>query len=213
MSLVEQWNRLEIALDPSWADARLNLRIDDPKARGRAAALLGPAGPGIAGDEIRFLAARDGAGVGPEAVRRLLRRIDDEGISGTIELMSATKARSRSSSSHRSLAAAWDAAVAALPEDWSDALVELELDSSNDIDRAAVLAGPVNPIQAEGRPGFRFRAASRAGFGASAGMVRRCLERLDAEGIGGDLKISRSLSDTHPVGTQGAVFSAGSRPR
>ena len=213
MSLVEQWNLLETRLDPSWADARLNLRIDDPEARGRAAALLGPAGPGLAGNEIRFLAARDGGGVGPEAVRRLLRRIDEEGISGMLELMSAGRAQAQPPGSQRSLAAAWDAAAAMLPSDWSDALVELELDSSNDIDRAAVLAGPLNPIQSEGRPGFRFRAASRAGFGASAGMVRRCLERLDADDIGGELKISRSLSDTHPVGTQGAVFSAGSRPR
>lgn len=212
MSLVEQWNRLESGLDPSWQDARLSLRIDDSEARSRAAALLAPAGPGLAGAEIRFFTARSGTGVGPEAVRRLLRRIDGEGIAGTLSLLSSGKAQPEPVLSRSRLAAAWDAALAALPSDWSDVVAELELDSSTDLERAAVQCGPLNPIQSTGRPGFRFRCASSRGYGASPGMVRRCLERLDAEEIGGEVRIARSLSDAHPVGTQGAVFSIGSRP-
>jgi hypothetical protein len=212
VSLVEQWNRVEGGLDPSWRDARLSLRIDRPEARSRAAALLAPAGPGLAGGEIRFFAARSGAGVGPEAVRRLLRRIDAEGITGTLALLSSGKAQPEPLVSRSRLAAAWDAALASLPSDWSDVVAELELDSSTDLDRAAVQCGPLNPIQSTGRPGFRFRCASTRGYGASPGMVRRCLERLDAEEIGGEVRITRSLSDAHPVGTQGAVFSIGSRP-
>jgi hypothetical protein len=37
-------------------------------------------------------------------------------------------------------------------------------------------------------------------------MTRRCLERVDQEGIRGELRILRVLSDTHPVATQGPVW-------
>ena len=37
-------------------------------------------------------------------------------------------------------------------------------------------------------------------------MTHRCLERLDDEGIRGELRILRVLSDTDPVATQGPVW-------
>ena len=37
-------------------------------------------------------------------------------------------------------------------------------------------------------------------------MVGRCLARLDEAEIGGHVRITRVLSDVHPVGTQGATF-------
>ena len=111
----------------------------------------------------------------------------------------------------RTLSEAWDAALEVLPADWSDLLAELELDSSADVDRGAVLCAPLNPIQSTGRPGFRFRSASSRGYGASAGMVGRCLSRLDENGITGRVRITRVLCDVHPVGTQGAVFTIGRR--
>jgi hypothetical protein len=37
-------------------------------------------------------------------------------------------------------------------------------------------------------------------------MAARCFERCDAEGITGAVGILQSLSDTHPVGTQGPVW-------
>jgi hypothetical protein len=40
------------------------------------------------------------------------------------------------------LAAEWQAALEMLPSDWSDLVAELELDSSVDVDRAAVLCAP-----------------------------------------------------------------------
>jgi hypothetical protein len=59
--------------------------------------------------------------------------------------------------------------------------------------------------------GLRFRVARRFGYGASAGMVRRCLERLDREGITGRVRILRALSDSRPVATQGPVWYVGGK--
>jgi hypothetical protein len=210
--LVERWNDIESSLDPSWGDAILTLAIQDNTARSRAAALLGPAGPGLSGSEIRFYVTRSGRGIGPEAARRLLDRIDAAGIVGRLELVAADEAPAPATIARPTLAAEWGAALEVLPSDWSDLVVELDLESSADVDRSAVLCAPLNPIQATGRPGFRFRCASSHGYGASAGMVGRCLGRLDDDAIAGHVRITRVLSDAHPVGTQGAVFLVGRRP-
>jgi hypothetical protein len=211
VGLVEQWNGIESRLDPRWNDARLELTVDDETQAERAAALLGPAAPGRSGATIRFSASRGGDGVGPEAVRRLLRRMDEEGIDGTLALASATDAAPARTIARDTLAVAWDAAVAQLPADWSDLLCEIELTSSDHNDPAALLLGPVNPLATEGKLGFRFRAASTFGYGASAGMVRRCLARLDEAGIPGQVRVLRVLSDTHPVATQGPVWYVGGK--
>jgi hypothetical protein len=212
MALVEQWNGVEGDLDPRWKDARLVLTVDDETTAERAAALLGPAAPGRSGRTIRFFAARGGAAVGPEAVRRLLRKIDEEGIAGTLELVSSDAAPTEPEISRSSLAASWDAAVATLPSDWSDLLGELELTSSDHLDGAALLLGPINPLYAgTGKPGFRFRVAHTFGYGASPEMTRRSLARLDEAGIPGELRVLRVQSDTHPVGTQGPVWMIGGK--
>jgi hypothetical protein len=209
--LADQWNTLEQGLDPRWNDARLELRVSDPARLNRAAALLAPAGPGRMGSAIRFYTARRGAGVGPEAIRRMLRRIDDEGIDGTLELVAAGEAPPEPAISRASLAAEWDAALAVLPSDWSDLLCDLELTSTDHVERGALLLAPLNPIQGTGRPGFRFRCASSFGYGASPAMVRRCLARLDEERIPGEVRVLRAVSDSHPVGTQGPVWYIGGR--
>ncbi len=212
MRLVEQWTAIEQGLDPRWRDARLDLAVADETQRTRALALLGPAGPGRMGTTIRFYASRSGVGVGPEAVRRLLHRLDGEGIAGTLELVSSDAAPAAPALARASLAAEWDAAVGVLPPDWSDLLCELELTSSDHVERAALLLAPINPVQAgTGRPGFRFRSAQTYGYGASSGMVRRCLTRLDLEPIPGEVRIVRALSDSRPVGTQGPVWYVGGK--
>ena len=190
----------------------MSLAIHDDSARSRAAALLGPAGPGVGGKEIHFTVSTQGTGIGPEAARRLLRRIDEEGIPGRLELVASRGVRPEQAAAARSLAAEWQAALEVLPSDWSDLVAELELDSSADIDRGAVLCAPLNPTQSTPRPGFRFRCASQRGYGASVGMVGRCLARLDEVGITGNVRITRALSDVNPVGTQGANFVVGRRP-
>ena len=236
MRLVEQWNRVERGLDPRWRDVRLSLRIGTEKGRRRAAALLAPAGPGLSGSAIRFHVTRGGDGIGPEAARRLLGRIDAERIPGSLTAVSASKAETPPEIARSTLATEWEIALGVLPSDWSDLVGELELESSNDVDRAAVLCAPLNPMQQGleaspakptspgqraigtpaasrgGRPGFRFRCANSQGYGASVGMVARCLARLDEAGIGGHVRITRVLSDVRPVGTQGATFAVGRRP-
>jgi len=206
MSLAGQWNDLEQALDPRWEHAVLSLTVADESRRSRAAALLAPAGPGRHGGALRFHAERAGGGVGPEAIRRMLKRLDDEGIDGTLELVSSTESPAPEEAERSSLADAWDAALAALPADWSDLLCEIDLTSSDHLDPVALRLAPINPLRRPGRPGYRFRAARAAGYGASTGMVRRCLERLDEDGVPGEVRVIEAMSDSHHVGTQGPVW-------
>ena len=109
------------------------------------------------------------------------------------------------------LADAWAEAVAALPPDWSDLYCELELASSDHLQRAALLLAPVNPARVPDRSAFRFRVAHTFGYGASPQMTLRCFERLDQEGIPGRLTILHILSDTHNVDTQGPVWRVGGK--
>jgi hypothetical protein len=211
VGLVEQWERIESGLDPRWSEVWLSLRVEPEHERERAAALLAPAGSGLAADTVRFAVSR-GGGIGPEAARRLLGRIEREGIDGELTLLSVRQADAPPQVTRPALAAEWRAALEPLPSDWSDLLVELDLDSSADLERAALLCAPLNPTQTSGRPGFRLRCASRRGYGASAGMVGRCLARLDEAGIGGHVRVVRVLSDVNPVGTQGALLRTGRRP-
>jgi hypothetical protein len=42
-------------------------------------------------------------------------------------------------------------------------------------------------------------------------MARRCFERLDAEGIEGEVSVLRVVSDTDNVATQGPVWYVGGK--
>ncbi len=173
----------------------------------RAAALLAPAGPGRRGAVLRFSAERAGGGVGPEAVRRMLRRIDDEKIDGTLELVSAADDRRRRGRgggvARRRVGRCARRRSVRLERPVLRARARRRPIT---LDHAALLLGPINPLRREGRPGFRFRVARSAGYGAAPGMVRRCLERLDDEGIPGDVRVLEAMSDSHHVGTQGPVW-------
>ena len=80
--------------------------------------------------------------------------------------------------------------------------------AANDVRRVALALPHVDEIDSDG---FDFRVAHKLGYGASPGMVRRCLERLDEERITGEVRILRSLADTEPVETQGPVWYIGGR--
>jgi len=105
-----------------------------------------------------------------------------------------------------SLVESWDTALAGLPADWSDLLCELTLDSTDYIERAAVLCIQINPRREGSRAAMRFRCARVAGYGVAPGMARRCFERCEAEEISGSVTVLRALSDTKLVATQGPVW-------
>jgi hypothetical protein len=205
LRLVEQWREIERGLPEGWDEARVALAVEDKQELDRAAGLLGPLTPGRSVGSVRFTSDRGGR-ASPETVRRLLARIDAERISGRLELLGTEDAPRAIDAAPETLVDAWDAAVAVLPSDWSDAYAEVELRSTDHLERAALLLAPVNPARYGSPAGFRFRVARRFGYGASAAMTRRCLERCDAESITGRLSILRVLSDTHPVATQGPVW-------
>jgi hypothetical protein len=211
MSLVGQWQEIQQGLPEDWGDARLRLTVTDEGDCNRAAALLGPANPGRGRKTVSFFVARRGAGPSPALARRLLERLDRERIDGTLKLAGTTEELGTVVAERPTFAAAWDADLAALPEDWSDLYAEVELDSSDYLERAALLLAPVNPARYGGKPGFRFRVARRFGYGASPQMTRRCLERADEEEIRGTVRVLWALSDTRPVQTQGPVWYAGGR--
>lgn len=206
MKLADQWRRLEADLPADWADARLELTVESDRERRRAAALLGPANPGRSGSALRFDTSRRGAGVGPDAVGRLLARLDRERVHGTLAALGSVAADPVTERERLLLADAWDEALAGLPADWSDLYVEVELTSSDLLDRGALLLAPVNPARHGQRLAYRFRVARVFGYGASGSMARRCLARLDEAGIPGTLTVLRALSDTHNVATQGPVW-------
>jgi hypothetical protein len=214
VGLVSQWLEIERELGADWGDARLLLTADDEREAARAAALLAPLHAGRSGREVRFTTARRGPGPRPDTARRLLRRVDVERIGGTLQLLASGEVTETPPPEveRASLAASWDAQVAALPPDWSDVYAELELRSSDQFERAALLCSPLNPSRFGGVPAFRFRSARRSGYGAAAGMVRRCLERLDGERIVGEVRILHALSETEHVATQGPVWYIGGRP-
>jgi hypothetical protein len=211
MALVDQWDTIQRGLDPRWSDALVVFTPADASFATRAAALLAPAGPVRAGATLRFYVARSGPGVGPEAVRRMLRRTDAEGIEGTLELVTASETAAVPAIERELLADAWAAALAVLPADWSDLLCELSVTSSDHLDLTALLMGPANPLRESENMTFRFRVAHSFGYGASPDMVRRCLERVDEAGIPGAVRVLRLMSDSHPVGTQGPVWYVGGK--
>ena len=218
MALAERADELLRGLPRGWSQARLEVNVEEPEQVDRAALILAPATPGRAGATFRLHvhSGTEGLAPTPEMLRRVLRRLDSEGIRGRLKLAGheekpAATTPTPPGRGRRMLAAQWDALLESLPADWSDAYAELELDSTDFLERGALLLAPLNPARYGGPASFRFRAARTQGYGTAAGMVRRCLERLDAEGITGRVRVLRVLSGSSLVGTQGPVWLVGGR--
>jgi hypothetical protein len=206
MGLVEQWRRIRSELEADWGEAALNVTVPQAEQRAQAASLLGPAGPGRLGDDLRLSVHRAGGGIGPDQADKLFRKLDEARIRGTVTLVTVDERVEREAAPREALAELWDRALAGVPADWSDLLCELQLTSTDHLARGALLTAPINPTRVPDRTAFRFRVAQSFGYGASPQMTRRCLERLDAEGIPGGLALLHVLSDTHNVATQGPVW-------
>jgi hypothetical protein len=209
VSVAEQWNAIGSKLPEGWARAQLRLELADHEAADRAAALLGPVGPYRAAPTVLlFGVARDGSSASPESLARLLRNVP----SGTLVLSGSQAAPERAPGRRNEpLTASWDRALAGLPADWSDLYVELQLTSTDFVERASVLCIQCNPRRDGRRAAFRFRCARLRGYGVAPEMARRCLERCDHEGIEGSVAVLRVLSDSQPVATQGPVWIAGGK--
>ena len=195
MSLVEQWKVVQSNLAADWNSAQLRLTVEEQPER--AAAMLAPAGAGRHGNVVMFGVGRGGVGSSPDLITRLLARLDAERIDGVLAPVKVEEAAAAGARGRRvPLGEQWEQAQASLPADWSDLYAELELDSSDYLERGALLLAPVNPARVKGRLAYRFRAARRFGYGASAEMTERCLQRLDGEGITGSFRVLWALSDT-----------------
>jgi hypothetical protein len=211
MTLAERLQEILGKLPSRWTEARLIVTIADPGQADRAASILGSLSPGRTGASFVVTMARGGVGgPSPEATRRVLERLERDGIDARLSApASEAPAAGDDDAAPKTapLAARWDELAAALPGDWSDLYLEVELGSSAETDRAALLLGPVNPFLHDSAPArFRFRAARRFGYGAAPQMTRRALARLDEESIRGNLRVLRVQSETSPVLTQGPVW-------
>lgn len=210
MRLADQWQEIEGRLPAGWRSARLSLSVAEDADPDRAALILSSLTPGRTGSSFRLE-------VRPERnPERIFRRLDSEGIRGRVDPIGSDAGPAETVAvappSHGApLAAQWDELAADLPPDWSELYGELELDSSDYVPRAALLLAPLNPARYGGPTVLRFRAASRTGYGTSAQMARRCLERLDSERISGRLRALRVLSHTSHAATQGPVWRVGGR--
>jgi hypothetical protein len=218
MLAADQWTAIEEGLGPAWDAVKLSFSAEEAKAVPEGAAVLAPLGPGRVGSDLRFEVARLGGG--PETLRNLLGRLDDKRIWGTLTLVDVTQATAPPPRSETGAAAtvagiglaeAWDREVAKLAPGWRDLLCELELDSSDYVPRAALLGAPLNPTRRTDALALRFRVSDGGGYGTSPGMTRRCLERMDAEGITGRVTVLHGLADTHRAATQGPVWRIGGK--
>jgi hypothetical protein len=206
--LVGQWEDLERGLPDGWGEARLRLALTNRDEASAAAALLAPAQPTeVESGVLAFTSAHDGSAPGPDAFPRLFLGLDRAGIHGVLSVVETSEIPIVfAAAANVTLAASWAAALANVPADWSDVLGEIELFSSDKVERAALLLTPLNPVRTGVRSVLRFRSASSFGYGGSPGMVTRCLERCDAESIRGTVRILRVISDSRPVGTQGPIW-------
>jgi hypothetical protein len=206
MRLATQWQRIQTTLPDGWEEARLAFAVSNPQRLERAAALLAPLQPGRAGQELRFVVARRGAGPSPAALDRALRRLAEARIGGELRLVGALETPSAAVAKHVPAAAAWGTALESLPADWTDLYCEVEFTSSDHLDPAALALAPLNPARFGQTLGLRFRCARRFGYGTSPQMVARCFERLDERKLPAEVRVLHALSDTKPVATQGPVW-------
>jgi hypothetical protein len=208
MALTDQWALLEAELAADWTTARVGIDLADQASADETLAALAPLQPlrSMTGS-VSIRINRNGGGPGTDALRRGLARLDAKGIRARVAIVGVDVAPAPVAATPTpSLVGSWLAELATVPADWSDIVAEIELDSSDYLDPAAVYLAPINPRRIGPLTVLRFRSARRFGYGASAGMVGACLERCDDADIRGRVRILQALCDTQPVGTQGPVW-------
>jgi hypothetical protein len=203
VKLEDQWHQIEDGLPEDWSTISLSLMIAEDDRADRAALILAPFTPGRRSSWFRFQVRR---GQDPA---RVLQRLDDQGIRGlldVVETQTVPPPKPVEVERKRPVAEQWVELEGKLPPDWSDVYAEVELHSTDFIQRGALLLSPLNPARHDGPTTLRFRVACTAGYGTAPEMARRCFERLDEEHITGTLRFLRVLSATNSVSTQGPVW-------
>ena len=217
VKLVDQWAALERRLPIDWETISLRLSTEQPDEVGEAARVLGPMNVGRVGDQLAVTVRRAGGASGPEAARRLFGRLDQARIWCLLEQdeigvrepddrdvggghgrrRRSPRRGTRLSPSSPRAGATCSAASSSHP--------------------ATCCRGPrcsalPSTRRATAMP-WRSRSAARAAtvYGVSPAMARRCFERLDAEGIEGEVSVLRVVSDTDNVATQGPVWYVGGK--
>ncbi|MGH3109802.1 MAG: hypothetical protein ACRDQT_02645 [Gaiellaceae bacterium] len=212
MPALDRWKKIEAQLDPAWDVVSLSFVPEDAKAMSRAAGVLAPLGPGRSGKELRLQVSHAGADV--DRLENLLGRLDRNRVWGELTLVEARVSKPVAEAApvlvngERPLVEQWDDEIAKLPPGWRDLLVVLDLDSTDFLAQAALVGAPLNPARVPGEIALRFRVArgGLVGYGAADGMARRCLERMDAVGVTGRLRVVDALSETDNVATLGPVW-------
>ena len=102
-------------------------------------------------------------------------RLDAAGVRGLLDLLGAEAADvpARAARAVAPPGRAMGRAREPLPPDWSDVYAEVELDSSDFLQRGALLLSPSTRLATEGRTTLRFRVARSVGYGAAPSMARR----------------------------------------
>ena len=215
MQAVEQWKLIERDLGPTGRKRGSRSRSRIRASIGDAAAVLAPLGPGRSGNGASLPGPASGTAA-PDKLRNLLGRLDRKRIWGD------ARAR-RSHATSRPSRPAVDARrerqprrelgrrARELPPGWSDLLCELEVDSTR---LPPARRAPRRAAEPDAQPetlALRFRVTTGGGYGTSPGWRRRCLERMDGDGITGRLTVLNVLSDTGYEATQGPVWRVAGR--
>ena len=225
MALAERAQELLHGLPRGWQQARLELTVDEPEAD-RAAADPRPAAPGRTANRfvLNVYAGREQLGTSPDVARRVLARLDREGIRGRLQVVATdgdqpaeaapeyapTVDGRAEAEAPRSLAASWRALVDTLPPDWSHCLCR---------DRAGLLGLPRACGIAVGarESARRMRGRRSCGSGQRAWLATGSRRGWrGAASSGWTQRRSRvgspfcgSCRRTRPVGTQGPVWRIG----
>jgi hypothetical protein len=90
-SLASAWDDAAASLPPDWSDLQAQVSLASTADVERAALELGPVNPFLhdgVPPSLRFrVARRFGYGAGPEMARRVLERLDEAGIAGSLEVL------------------------------------------------------------------------------------------------------------------------------
>ena len=216
VKLVDQWGAIERRLPRDWESVALRLRTEQPEELSEAARILAPMTVGRVGDHLAFTVRRAGGPSGPEAARRLFRRLDEARIWCLLEQAEIDVAAPDLGDARRG-ARGVAAPRAGTRRSRSFRRTGARSSASSSSGRAPSFrvrpwSVPRSTRRVTGNvSGFTFRCARRAGYGVSPEMARRCFERLDEEGIPGAVSVLRLVSDADNVATQGAVWYVGGK--